>query len=293
MQSRSHIEIANRQLSSELFKRFRPILLLVLLAPATVQAGFVVGVTGDGAITSEFLYTLSQVDASSTFITGLGAGNDGEAIAFNPDDGLLYHASGRGLPNSSEILEAIALDTLATVSIALSGDDYNEALAMAYDSLAGAFLLTDLDANLYQVTTNGVVSDIGTMDHVAKGLAFIGSTLYSTSKNDDLLRTIDPLTGLTISVLGGISLPGFTVSGSTGLTANPDTGELLGLLKVSNGFPSRHLVAIDPLTGIATDIGATSDAFAGIAHVPEPGTLVLIGIGLASVALLKGRRANT
>ena len=107
-QSQSHIEIANRQLSSELFKRCQPVLLRRLLTPDKVQAGFVYGVTGEGAITSESSFTLSQVDASSTFLTGLGAGNDGEVIAFNPDDGMLYHASGRGVPNSDEIFEAIA-----------------------------------------------------------------------------------------------------------------------------------------------------------------------------------------
>ena len=92
MRMRSHIEIASNQLPSELLKRFQFGWLLLLLAPATVQAGFVYGVTGDGAISSETLYALSLVDASSSLVTGLGAGNDGEAIAFNPDNGSLYHA---------------------------------------------------------------------------------------------------------------------------------------------------------------------------------------------------------
>ncbi|MGK7874075.1 MAG: hypothetical protein AB4426_12405 [Xenococcaceae cyanobacterium] len=35
-----------------------------------------------------------RTDATPTFVTALGNGSDGEAIAFNPDDGLIYHWSG-------------------------------------------------------------------------------------------------------------------------------------------------------------------------------------------------------
>jgi len=61
------------------------------------------------------------------------------------------------------------------------------------------------------------------------------------------------------------------------------------LLKVSNGGPSRYLVTIDPLTGAATDIDATADNFAGIAFIPEPNTIMLMILGLASLATFKGR----
>src|SRR5439155_12783760 len=56
--------------------------------------GTLYGVTGDGATVPETLYTLSTSDASKTLVCTLGNGSDGEVIAFNPDDGLLYHASG-------------------------------------------------------------------------------------------------------------------------------------------------------------------------------------------------------
>lgn len=52
------------------------------------------GVTGDGAVTSESLFTIDTGNASTTLATALGNGNDAEAIGFNPQDGLLYHASG-------------------------------------------------------------------------------------------------------------------------------------------------------------------------------------------------------
>jgi hypothetical protein len=56
--------------------------------------GTLYGVTGTGAIPSETLFTLDKTNATPTLVVGLGNGDDGETIAFNPDDGLIYHASG-------------------------------------------------------------------------------------------------------------------------------------------------------------------------------------------------------
>ena len=53
-----------------------------------------IGVTGDGATTPESLFALNTANASATFLMSLGQGQDGETIAFNPVNGLVYHASG-------------------------------------------------------------------------------------------------------------------------------------------------------------------------------------------------------
>ena len=68
----------------------------VALAPTTVHAvSILIGVTGDGAanLPSEALFTISKTSATPTFFMDLGAGNDGEAIAYNPVDGLHAMAS--------------------------------------------------------------------------------------------------------------------------------------------------------------------------------------------------------
>ncbi len=51
-------------------------------------------------ITPESLFAIDLANASATFLMALGNGGDGDAIGFNPVDGLLYHASGwaRGNP---------------------------------------------------------------------------------------------------------------------------------------------------------------------------------------------------
>lgn len=68
----------------------------MLAAPdaAAAQTYPLIGVTGDGAVTPESLFFLDRTNASAIFVMALGNGADGETIGFNPDDDLLYHASG-------------------------------------------------------------------------------------------------------------------------------------------------------------------------------------------------------
>ena len=57
-------------------------------------------------------------------------------------------------------------------------ESYSEAAALTHLS-GNILLLTDIDQNLYQITTNGVVTFVGAMDHVAKGLAFVNAPVTS------------------------------------------------------------------------------------------------------------------
>jgi hypothetical protein len=140
--------------------------------------GTLYGMTGDGAAVPQALYTLSTVDAAPTFLTSFGAPEegvtDGEALAFNPADGLLYRASGIGPPNTAEIFETIEPGTLAVVNVPLSGFDYEELTALA--KVGGGFYAGDLGDALvdiprfFRITTGGNVTFLGNMDHVTKGL---------------------------------------------------------------------------------------------------------------------------
>ena len=135
--------------------------------------------TGDGGGVPESLFTLSTADASSSLVMELGAGSDGETLAFNPDDGLLYHASGIGAPNppnseNGEIFETIDPDTLAVTNVPLSGFDYEELTALTFSD--GGFFAGDLGDSavdmprFFRITTGGAVIFLGNMDHVTKGL---------------------------------------------------------------------------------------------------------------------------
>ena len=159
--------------------------------------GTLYGITGDGAAVPQALYTLSKVDATPTFLTSFGAAEesvtDGEALAYL--DGLLYRASGIGPPNSAEIFQTIQPGTLTLVNVPLSGFDYEELTALV--QLGGGFYAGDLgDADvdmprLFRITPAGVVSFLGDMDHVSKGLVYRpGSALTVPALSNPLLGVV-------------------------------------------------------------------------------------------------------
>lgn len=141
--------------------------------------GTLYGVTGDnkqggGGPTAESLFIVNTADATSTPATPLGNGLDGEAIGFNPVDGLIYHGSGNVNQNVDEIFETIdPASGYAITNVPLSGGDYQEALALSYCYANGLFMLTDNGGGFWTVSPAGVVSYIRRMNYLLKGLAFL------------------------------------------------------------------------------------------------------------------------
>ena len=117
-------------------------------------SGLLYGVTGDGATTPMTLFRLSTVNATPTFVLSLAGVGAGEALGYNPDDGLLYRASGYGTRNVDEIFQKISPATLRVTTIALNGDDYTEAEGLTYEG-SGIFLLSDLNRDLFRVVADG------------------------------------------------------------------------------------------------------------------------------------------
>jgi hypothetical protein len=103
--------------------------------------------------------------------------------------------------------------------------------------------------------------------------AHAGGILYSISRDDDLLRVVDPSTGITISTVP-ITITGRVVSFGNGLATHPITGELFALLTLA-GQSGRQLVRVNPAAGVATSIGNTGDQFAGLAF-NSSGTLFAV-----------------
>ena len=144
--------------------------------------GDLYAVTGDGGQQPETLFRVNTSDASSVQVLELGRGDDGEALGYNPDDGLMYHASGHDgveedtTGNSGVIFEAIDLVNLTITDVPIDTTPLidEEAQALTYWKAAGAFLWKQDHGTgpLYMVTSGGIVTYIGDMDHQAKGLAF-------------------------------------------------------------------------------------------------------------------------
>lgn len=134
--------------------------------------GQLYGVTGDGANTPETLYSLSLTNGAASLVMPLGNGIDGEAIAFNPIDGFLYHGSGFGPRGTDQIFEKINYVTMTTTNIPITGVSFDEPTAMMH--LAGGnILMADLNADLILITDQGVARLLSSTDHTVKGMAFL------------------------------------------------------------------------------------------------------------------------
>ena len=144
--------------------------------------GTLYGVTGNSGASPETMFTLNKATGAATFFKTLGNGNDGETIAYNPADGLMYHTSGENEPRSNPapniVFETINLaePTRPVTSLTLSGATIDEATALVY-SPGEFFLWADLNfelpaGRLLRVTKTGSATLLGLLDHSATGLAF-------------------------------------------------------------------------------------------------------------------------
>ncbi|MGH9554373.1 MAG: DUF11 domain-containing protein [Terriglobales bacterium] len=87
-----------------------------------------------------------------------------------------------------------------------------------------------------------------------------GQTIRTVSVNDNLLRTVNPITSGTVSSVA-ITDSGMAVTFNSGhgLAVQPGTGNLYALLGTT-GVCTRRLAIVNPATGSATIIGTVDDA---------------------------------
>ena len=138
--------------------------------------GTLYAVTGDGGANSpETLFTLNLTTGVATQAMPLGNGDDGESIAFG-DDGYLYHASGWGNTADDVVFEKINLDTQEITNIPITGDlDIQNIQGLSYKApgefYAASYADTSGDDVIATLSTDGLRSNIVTVDHNSKGLS--------------------------------------------------------------------------------------------------------------------------
>ncbi len=151
--------------------------------------GTLYAVTGDGGTVSESLHTIDPATAVITFVLTLGNGSDGEGIAFNTNDGLIYHASGRDTNPAWESIDPVAL--VVTPVGYNGGVTPDEVHGMGYDPELGLFWYTNLDQEWDTITPAGLATKLGDMDSSAfpdaqvyiRGLLVSASDLTATKTN--------------------------------------------------------------------------------------------------------------
>jgi hypothetical protein len=162
---------------------------------AFADDGTLYAASGRMSIIAHALFSVDTSNGQSTLLGNLSNGSDdGEALGFNPDDGLLYHAKGLGTRNhnNGEIFEKLDPATCTGspkfdcdfISVTLSGDEYEEITSLVY--LDGGFYAADVgnladDPHLYRITPSGAVTTIGPMEHVSKGMVPISPPLPALS----------------------------------------------------------------------------------------------------------------
>ena len=243
--------------------------------------GTLYAVTGDGGGVPESLFTMSTVDASSILVMELGAGSDGETLAFNPDDGLLYHASGIGTPNNpnGEKFETVDPDTLVVTNIPLSGFDYEELTSLTF--LDGGFFAGDLgnaafdDPGFFHITTGGTVTFLGNMDHVAKGLVLALEPTPTPTATPTVTPTATPTEVL--------ESPTPTTTPTATPTA-PPTATPTATPTVSPTTTPTATPTVSPTTT------PTATPTASPTPTPEPGVILQLFAGGIGLAFLNRRR---
>jgi len=151
---------------------------LVTIDPQTGIATLV-GDTGVGKIASltfnpgtlfsvnlddETLSTISTVDGSVTNLCDLFFNSDGSALAFNPDDGLLYYAA------FDEFQRIDDFNVVGSCDVTDIGTNFENPTAMVFFN---SFLISEFEKELFSLTTAGIDAFIGLMDHDPRGLTIV------------------------------------------------------------------------------------------------------------------------
>lgn len=108
-------------------------------------------------------------------------------------------------------------------------------------------------------------------------------TLYGISNgfgtpSDNLIYQINPANG-DLSHIEQVTLPGFTVTHSQALAANPVDNSLWAVVQTGAGAGNRRLVTINPSTGVCTLVGGLANQISCLTFLADGTLLAVSGNG--------------
>jgi hypothetical protein len=252
------------------------------------------------------LYLLNP--ANGAVIQDIGPLNDSlggnypiTGLAFHPVTGVLYGSTGNAIAGREARLVTINpasgfVTVIGTFNAGpVSGTGTPATMAdIAFDSAGNLFGIGSIGGpQLYSINlATGQATAIGSTGLTSTtggGLAISSAGLYYGTPTASRYGTYDSTTG----AYTDIANPNKPVGGAYGALAFDENGILYGLNVGAGAPPPTHLVTIDPTTGAVTDLGASLNSMDAIAFasIPEPGTMALLVVGLASALFARRRKA--
>ena len=226
------------------------------------------------------LFTLSPAHASPSLVGGFGVSGVMAGLAYDAENDILF-----GSTSSTSNLYSINRSTGTATLIGPIGVPLMHALAFDNSTgiLYGAYGGT---SSLYRINPlTGAATLIGDAGFPFSGLAFepVTNILYGTTYAPGVtkLLRIDVATGQATQI-GTVAL--------NGVSFEPETGVLYGISNGSLGL-RKGLYTVDIATGVPSLVGSLSlenplDLQFVLAPVPEPGTWVLLVLGLFGLTRL-------
>ena len=274
---------------------------------ADARADFLYVGRNDGAI--QRIDTLTR--AETTFASGF---NDPTGLAFDLT-GNLYVATNQG---------AIDRVTPGGVVSVFANTGRNQPQGLAFDSSGNLYVSGDSDDSIERITPGGVVSVFaGGLSNLPYGLAFDSSGNLFVSLAGGNIDRITPggavsVFANTFSVSGGVpdrqltfdsagnlyganagsgKIDRITTGGVVSVFSNPGVGSEMGLAFDSMGnLFSAGAATISRITpgGVSTTFATEPLNLAYLAiqpsAVPEPSSLIMLGVGLVGAIGFHGRR---
>jgi hypothetical protein len=246
------------------------------------------------------LYSVSEVNASTSLIGSTGLAGTLADIQFAPNS-TLYGFTDAGAATPS--LYTINPNTAAVSLVGPlnpTGFVFEGALAFTPGGTAYAMNMgANGSAELFTINlTTGAATSLGVVSGATdiNGLAYRSDgNLVGLDDNTNSLLVIDPLT-LIATTLAAVPT---TVGAVGGMTIDNGVGYYATGGPIASG--SDSLYSFNLFTGVSTFVGNLGFADRGLSGlaaeptsstVPEPGSMLLLGSGLALLGVVRRRRAK-